>query len=195
MYPDVQDLGNAVGPIEDGLFVDGLFVDGLFVEGLFVDGLFVDGLAVVGLFVDGFVVDGLVDDGFVVDGLLLVGLLVGLVCSARVVITFSSVFTSSTRTEARLFLDLFLNKPTSASCSRLGVTSVVSFSERRIVDAYQERNMNMGDNRQLMHRCQFLTASTILLLDPLPKESTSRIANDSCETCMSTKDATAAGSD
>ena len=94
MYPDVQDLGNAVGPIEDGLFVDGMFVDGLFVDGLFVDGLFV-----VGLFVNGFVVDGLVDDGFVVDGLLLVGLLVGLVCSARVVITFSSVFTS-TRTRS-----------------------------------------------------------------------------------------------
>ena len=137
MYPDVQDLGNAVGPIEDGLFVDGMFVDGLFVDGLFVDGLFV-----VGLFVNGFVVDGLVDDGFVVDGLLLVGLLVGLVCSARVVITFSSVFTS-TRTEARLLLDLFLNnKPTSASCSRLGVTSVVS--ERRIVDAYRRTKYEYG---------------------------------------------------
>ena len=143
MYPDVQDLGNAVGPIEDGLFVDGLAVEGLFVEGLFVDGLFVDGLAVVGLSVDGFVVDGLVDDGFVVDGLLVVGLLVGLVCSARVVITFSSVFTSSTRTEARL-LDLFLNKPTSASCSRLGVTSVVSCSERRIVDAYRRTKYEYG---------------------------------------------------
>jgi len=169
MYPDVQDFGNAVGPIDDGPIDDGFIVDGLFVDGLFVEGFIVVGFVVDGLFVNGFVVDGFVDDGFVVDGLLLVGLLVGLVCSARVVITFSSVFTS-TRTEARLF-DLFLNKPTSASCSRIGVTSVVSCSERRIVDA----------------------ASTILLLDPLPTESTSRIANDSCETCISTKDATAAG--
>lgn len=142
MYPDVQDFGNAVGPIDDGFIDDGLFVDGLFIEGLFVDGLAVVGFVVDGFVVDGFAVDGLVDDGFVVDdlvddGFVVDGLFVdGLVCSARVVITFSSVFTSSTRTEARLF-DLFLNKPTSASCSRLGVTSVVSCSERRIVDAYR----------------------------------------------------------
>ena len=53
----------------------------------------------------------------------------------------------------------------------------------------EERNMKYhkwGNNRQLLAAFQFLTASTILLLDPLPTESTSRIANDSCETCIST---------
>jgi hypothetical protein len=177
MYPDVQDVVNAVGPI-----VDGLVVDGLVVVGLGVVGLVVDSLAVLGLPEEE--ITALV-------GFLVVGFLVGLACSARVVITFSSVF-SSTRTEARL-LDLFLNKPTSASYSRLEVTSVVSCSERGILDAYEERNIGgityrvrCTDKKKIMRRCQFLTASTILLIDPLPTESMSRIANDSCETCIST---------